>query len=166
MIKINETLISETSQKAKLNPRRRMNLNFHKEDSATLQRMLNALEPDTYIQPHKHENPDKAEVFFVLRGRILVLEFDDDGNITEHIVLDAIKGNYGAEIAVRTWHSIISLEAGSVAYEVKDGPYNVAIDKNFAPWAPSESNDTDSDSYAAGQAFNSKMLKNLGIDRA
>ena len=138
MIKINETFISTTSEKAKKSSRRRQNFNFHKEDSATLQRMLNALELDTYIQPHKHENPDKVEAFFVLRGRILVVEFDDEGNITEHIVLDSRKGNYGAEIAPRTWHTIICLEPGSVAYEVKDGPYNAAVDKNFAPWAPAE----------------------------
>jgi cupin fold WbuC family metalloprotein len=138
MIKINETFISTTSEKAKNNPRRRQNFNFHNENSATLQRMLNALELDTYIQPHKHENPDKVEAFFVLRGRILVVEFDDEGNITEHIILDSHIGNYGAEIAPRTWHTIICLEASSVAYEVKDGPYNAAVDKNFASWAPTE----------------------------
>lgn len=141
MIKINETFISTTSEKAKINPRRRQNFNFHKENSATLQRMLNALELDTYIQPHKHENPDKVEAFFVLRGRILVVEFDDEGNITEHIILDSHIGNYGAEIAPRIWHTIICLEASSVAYEVKDGPYNAAADKNFAPWAPTEGDD-------------------------
>lgn len=63
MIKINETFISTTSEKAKINPRRRQNFNFHKENSATLQQMLNAFELDTYIQPHKHENPDKVEAF-------------------------------------------------------------------------------------------------------
>jgi len=148
MIKINEIFISETSEKAKASPRRRMNFNFHKEDSARLQRMLNAMEPGTYIQPHKHENPDKVEAFFVLRGRILVVEFDDAGNISEHIVLDARSGDYGAEIAPRTWHTVISLENGSVAYEVKDGPYNVSTDKNFAPWAPSEG-DENCDAYIA-----------------
>ena len=148
MIKINEIFISETSEKAKASPRRRMNFNFHKEDSARLQRMLNAMEPGTYIQPHKHENPDKVEAFFVLRGRILVVEFDDAGNISEHIVLDARSADYGAEIAPRTWHTVISLETGSVAFEVKDGPYNVSTDKNFAPWAPTE-DDENCDAYIA-----------------
>ncbi|MCD6090895.1 MAG: WbuC family cupin fold metalloprotein, partial [Bacteroidales bacterium] len=71
MIKINEAFISVVSQKAKESPRKRINFNFHKEDTATLQRMLNAMEPGTYIRPHKHENPDKVEAFFALRGRIL-----------------------------------------------------------------------------------------------
>ena len=138
MIKINEEFIETTSAKAKTSKRLRMNYNFHKNPSATLQRMLNAIEPGTYIQPHKHENPDKVEAFFVLRGKILVVEFDDEGNIIDHIILDPKQGNYGAEIPPRTWHSIISLEKNSVAYEVKDGPYDVEIDKHFATWAPSE----------------------------
>ena len=138
MIKINEEFIEITSAKAKASKRRRMNYNFHKSPSDTLQRMLNAIEPDTYIQPHKHENPDKVEAFFVLRGKILVVEFDDEGNISDHIILDPLKGNFGAEIAPRKWHTIISLEKNSVAYEVKDGPYDANIDKNFAAWAPME----------------------------
>lgn len=138
MIKINEEFIEITSAKAKTSKRRRMNYDFHKSSSATLQRMLNAIEPGTYIQPHKHENPDKVEAFFVLRGKILVVEFDDEGNISDHIILDPLKGNFGAEIAPRKWHSIISLEKNSVVYEVKDGPYDEKIDKNFATWAPAE----------------------------
>ncbi len=161
MIKINEAFISETSEKALTNPRKRMNFNFHKEDAATLQRMLNAMEPDSYIRPHKHENPDKVEAFFVLRGRLLVVEFDNNGKITAHMILDAKKGNFGAEIAPRTWHTVLSLESGSVAYEVKDGPYDARVDKFFAPWAPMEGKDDES--RKRGIAFNTKILKELGL---
>lgn len=147
MIKINEDFINITSEKAKISERRRMNFNFHKKDSDTLQRMLNAMEPDTYIQPHKHENPDKVEAFFSLRGRIAVVEFDDEGNITDHIILDPVKGNFGAEIAPRTWHTIISLDEGAVAYEVKDGPCDAEVDKNFAPWAPDENDKEEAVEY-------------------
>jgi cupin fold WbuC family metalloprotein len=55
-----------------------------------------------------------------------------------HIILDRVLGNYGTEIPVRTWHTLIVLEDGSVVYEVKDGPYSPVDDKNFAPWAPEE----------------------------
>jgi len=156
MIKINEKFIEITSAKAKTSQRRRMNFNFHKNPSATLQRMLNAIEPGTYIQPHKHENPDKVEAFFVLRGKILVVEFDDEGNIIDHIILDPKKGNFGTEIPPRTWHSIISLEKNSVAYEVKDGPYDAEIDKHFATWAPSE-DDPEALNY------NQEILERLSI---
>jgi cupin fold WbuC family metalloprotein len=138
MIKIDTFLLNQVSGEAKASPRRRKNYNFHKEYSDTLQRLLNAMDPLSYIQPHKHENPDKREIFFALRGRIAVIEFDALGNITEHILLDPLKGIYGAEIPERTFHTIIALEPGSVAYEFKDGPYNPVDDKNFAPWAPKE----------------------------
>jgi len=115
-----------------------MNYNFHEHYSDTLQRMLNAMEPLSYIQPHKHENPDKREVFFSLRGRILVIEFDESGNITDHTLLDPLSGNFGAEIPERTFHTIIALDPGSVAYEIKDGPFSPINDKNFASWAPIE----------------------------
>lgn len=157
MIKINEAFIDETSQKARVSTRKRMNYNFHPYPDDPLQRMLNAMEPDTYIQPHKHENPDKREAFFCLRGKILVVEYTDDGQIADHIILDPLTGNYGCEVAPRTWHSIISLQSGSVAYELKDGPYNPADDKQFAPWAPSEE-------QGGGLAFNQNVLSILGIE--
>ncbi len=156
MIKINNSILTETSKKAQSSARRRMNYNFHKEDAANLQRMLNAMEPNTYIQPHKHENPDKVEVFFVLRGRILLIEFNDDGKIIDHVILDPKQGNFGGEIPARTWHSLISLEEGSVAYEVKDGPYIPIEDKNFAAWAPAESD-------VNCLEYNHKLLNELGL---
>lgn len=157
MIKIDNNFIEETSQKAKQSARRRMNFNFHASADDTMHRMLNAMEPDTYIQPHKHENPDKSEAFFCLRGRLLVVEFSDEGKITDYIILDPQNGNFGCEIAPRVWHSIISLQSGSVAYEVKDGPYNPADDKHFAKWAPAEG-DPDT------KSFNIDLLKELGIE--
>lgn len=157
MKKINEDLLLKISEKAKKSVRRRMNYNFHPEDADILQRMLNALEPDTYIQPHKHQNPDKVEVFMVLRGRILVVEFNDEGDITDHLLLDATMGNYAAEIAPRTWHTIVCLEKGTVAYEVKNGPYNPTDDKMFASWAPPEG-----DPECA--AYNANILDQLKID--
>ncbi len=138
MIKIDDELLDQVTLKARVSPRLRMNYNFHSGPEDTMQRMLNAMEPGTYLRPHKHENPDKREAFLALRGSLCIIEFNDTGEIIEHTILDTSKGSYGAEIPSRTWHSIISLESGSVAYEVKDGPYAVISDKNFATWAPAE----------------------------
>jgi cupin fold WbuC family metalloprotein len=140
MIKIDNIFIETISQKAKHSPRLRMNHNYHPQLDDLLQRMLNAMEPGTYIQPHKHEDPDKTEVFFCLRGRILLVEFNNQGEIIDSIELDTKNGNYACEIPPRTWHTVISLEPGSVAYEIKNGPYNPIDDKNFANWAPKEGN--------------------------
>jgi len=134
MIKIDNHLLSDLNNKAETSNRKRINHNFHKKNSDLLQRMLNAMEPDTYIQPHKHENPDKREVFLALKGRFVVVEFNESGEVIEYTILDPDKGNYGAEVAQGVYHTIISLEKNSVVYEVKDGPYDPETDKNFAPW--------------------------------
>ena len=138
MIRINNLLLDATTVQAKSIARRRKNFNFHKENSDTLQRLLNAMEPLSFIRPHKHEDPDKREVFLALRGRILVIEFNEAGNVEDYLILDPLQGNFGVEIPERIFHTIISLEPGTVAYEVKDGPYSPIDDKNFASWAPEE----------------------------
>lgn len=135
---VSDQLLDQLSQKAANLARQRLNLNFHQELADPINRMLNAFEPGTYIQPHKHENPDKREVFIILRGTLLMVIFDDSGNPTDFILLDPKKGTHAIEIPPRTWHSVISLEKGTVVYEIKDGPYLQAVDKNFAPWAPKE----------------------------
>jgi cupin fold WbuC family metalloprotein len=135
---ITNATLAELSQKAVEAPRRRMNLNHHDDLADPINRMLNAFEPGTYVQPHKHENPDKREVFIILKGSMVVVFFDDLGNANEFVLLDRDKGNYAVEIAPGTWHTIIALETGSVVYEVKDGPYSPLDDKNFASWAPKE----------------------------
>jgi cupin fold WbuC family metalloprotein len=138
MITIDNATLDALIQEAKVSPRKRKNLNFHKEPSDPLQRLLNAIEPGSYVQPHKHESPDKREVFMAVRGRLLVVEFDDEGKITDHTIIDAQQGPFVVEIAAKTWHTIVSLLNGSVVFEVKDGPYEAMSDKNFAPWAPKE----------------------------
>jgi len=140
MLKIvSPQLLDSMSEKAGAIPRRRLNYSFHDDLADPINRMLNAFEPGTYIQPHKHENPDKREVFIVLRGSLVVVLFDDSGNITEFVLLDADRGNYAVEIPPGIWHSVFSLVTGTVVYEVKDGPYLPINDKNFVSWAPKES---------------------------
>jgi len=138
MIHIDEILLNEIIAKAKASPRKRMNHNFHTYAGDTLQRMLNCLELGTYCRPHKHENPPKREVFIILKGTVAVLQFNNEGGIIETVILNNAKGQYGVEISPLTWHSIIALENESVVFECKDGPYEPASDKDFAPWAPAE----------------------------
>jgi cupin fold WbuC family metalloprotein len=123
----------------------------------TLQRMINSMQPGTYLRPHKHENPDKREVFIVLTGKFLVIEFDHEGNIRDHMILDPDTNQFAAEVNARTFHTVICLEPNSAAYELKDGPYNPIDDKNWAPWAPKEGDE-------GCEAYNQQLLKQLKIN--
>lgn len=156
MIKIDDQSIQTTIDKAQSAKRKRMNFNYHPVLEDPLQRMLNAIEPGSYVQPHKHEDPDKTEVFMILKGRMVVVEFDDEGHITDSMILDHKTGNYAAEIPPRTWHTIISLEEGSVAYEIKNGPYIPVNDKDFASWAPKEGDD-------GVESYLAKLKNQLGL---
>lgn len=138
MIKIDQSLIADLAEKARNSDRKRINFNFHKVPGDPLQRLLNVMQPGTYLQPHKHENPDKREVFIALTGKFLALEFDEQGNIADSMILDPLKGIFAAEVSARTYHTIICLEPDSAIYELKDGPYDPKDDKYFASWAPKE----------------------------
>ena len=136
MILIDKKLLDETTERAKQSPRLRMNYNFHESLDDPINRLINAMEPDTYLRPHRHKNPDKNEVFLMLRGKAALFLFDDDGNITEQVILDPEAEVYGGEIPCDVWHTLIVLESGSVVYEVKQGPFAPLSPENVAPWSP------------------------------
>ena len=156
MIKIDRKFTETLIEKAANSERRRTNYNFHTDLSDTLQRMLNVMNTDTYVCPHKHINPDKREAFILLKGKVLVVEFDDSGNKTDFVILDNENASYGCEIELKSWHTIICLQENTVIYEVKDGPYDVATDKVFAPWAPKEGD-------ANCLEYNRKLMVDLAI---
>ncbi len=138
MIIINKERLDALSKVASDSPRLRTIHCFHEGPEDTLQRMLNAIEPNSYICPHRHLNPDKREIFLLVRGSGAVFTFHDDGKISEFFILDVSQGNYGVEIPIGIWHTVIALEPETVFYEFKDGPYAPINDKDFAPWAPRE----------------------------
>ncbi|GHT72040.1 hypothetical protein AGMMS50239_41380 [Bacteroidia bacterium] len=121
---INQSLLDQTSEKAKSSERLRMNHNFHKDFNDPVNRMLNTLEPGTVIPIHRHLHPYKNETFIILRGELDVLLYKDDGSLLDCITLNASKGNYGIDIPGNVWHSLNVKESGTVIFEVKQGPFS------------------------------------------
>lgn len=138
MIKIDDSIINNLLAEGRTSQRKRKNFNFHPDASDPMHRMLHSTNTDTYVQPHKHEDPDKTEAFIILKGKVLIVEFNEEGTIIDHLIMDPEAGNYGAEIPPRVWHTLITLEDDSLIYEVKNGPWDPADDKFFATWAPEE----------------------------
>jgi len=120
-MQINTELLDNLSEKAKTNERLRMNFNFHTSPEAKSQRLLNAVEMDSVIPIHRHKNT--AETYILLRGKIRVAFYNEDGDITELFDLDPTAGNYGIDIPQGQWHSLEVQAPDSVIFEVKDGPY-------------------------------------------
>ncbi|HUS17319.1 MAG TPA: WbuC family cupin fold metalloprotein [Chloroflexia bacterium] len=144
---IDRTLLDVATAAAQRDPRRRAILRYHELDEP-LQRMLNAVEPGSYVRPHRHADPPKVESFILLRGRAAIIRFDDAGTILEVATLAAGGPQHGVEIPPGAWHMLLALEPGTVFYETKNGPYDPTSDKDFAPWAPAEG-DRAADAYLA-----------------
>lgn len=118
---IDEQLIGEVVAQAKKSPRLRMNYNFHQSLSDKCHRFLNALEIGTQIPVHHHVTKD--ETFIILKGKVRVNTYNDNGEIIDSIVLSSESGRYGVDIPKNTWHGLECLESGSVIFEVKEGPF-------------------------------------------
>ena len=97
------------------------NYNFHQSLDDKCHRFLNAVEPGTEVPIHRH--PTKDETLVILRGKVKVSTYDDEGNVKEDIILCPEDGKYGIDIKKNVWHSLESLECGSVIFECKEGPF-------------------------------------------
>lgn len=135
MNRVDAARLARVIATAKSSPRRRMNDNLHAMDD-TVHRLLNATEPGTYVQPHRHAAPPKTETLWLLSGRGAILTFGDDGEVTECAILGQRGESLVVEIPPATWHTLIALESGTVWFEVKEGPYAPLPPQDIAPWAP------------------------------
>ncbi len=135
---INRALLDEVSRAAREDPRRRRNRNFHADEASPCNRLLNAIEPDSYIRPHCHANATKDESILCVRGKLGAIFFDRDGTITETATLKAGGDTIGVDIAHGTFHSLVALEPGTVFFEAKAGPYEALTEDEVGSWAPAE----------------------------
>jgi len=117
---IDEKLIASVVNEAKKSPRLRMNYNFHQSLSDKCHRFLNALEPGTFIPVHHH--PTKDETFVILKGKVRVTIYNDQGEVLESCIVSQADGTYGVDIPKNTWHGVECLEP-SVLLECKEGPF-------------------------------------------
>jgi cupin fold WbuC family metalloprotein len=135
---LSKDLLEGAIAASRSSPRRRIIQPFHRHESATLHRMFNAVQPDSYIPPHRHLEPPKAESWIVLRGALAFFTFDDQGAITGCLEIRAGGEIFGVDLEPGVYHTFFALEPDTVVFEVKDGPYSPATDKAFPDWAPRE----------------------------
>ena len=96
------------------------------------------MEPSSYVRPHRHLDTTKDETFLRIRGSFGLLLFDENGEVTAKALMRQGGDVIAAHVPHSVFHAIVSLEPGSIFFEVKAGPYDPALDKDWAPWAPPE----------------------------
>ena len=134
---LDQALFAQLSSQAAANPRLRQHHNFHQMDDPC-HRLAVGLQPGTYIPPHRHLAADKAEALLVLKGRLGLLVFSDSGAVLTQRVLAAGSDCVGVDLPPGVFHALVVLEADSVLFECKAGPYRPIGDGELAHWAPRE----------------------------
>ena len=130
---IDKKVLDELTAQAKVNPRLRANLDLRDSAEDTSQRMLNAIEPGTVLPIHRHKAT--SETCICIRGHFEEYFYDDEGRLTETI--DMVPGGNVINIPIGQWHSLRSLESGTVLFEAKNGKYEpLAEDEVFSTTHP------------------------------
>ena len=129
-MRIDQTLLDELTEQAKASPRLRMNYDLRNSEADQSQRMLNAIEPGSVIPIHRHQK--SSETVVVVRGKVEELLFDELGRRADETIELSHDGPcYAINVPIGQWHTLHSLESGTVIMEVKDGPYEPMLTEDI-----------------------------------
>ena len=136
-VKISPTqaILDDLTAKAKESPRLRMNYDLRNSAEDESQRMLNAIEPESVVPIHRHQK--SSETVVCLRGRVVEEYYQEvqgsgfkvqgvqepKAELVERIELSPNGPVVALNIPAGQWHTLRSLESGSVILEVKDGKF-------------------------------------------
>lgn len=125
---IDEDLFRMLESQAHDAPRLRMNYDLRNSEEDDSQRMLNVWLPGSKLVVHRHQNSN--ETVLLLRGKMDVVLYNDDGTEAERYHMGGDSGVCGINIAKGCWHSV-EVEELAVTFTGKEGA-----------WAPNAKEDT------------------------
>lgn len=155
-------LLVTLADQARHHPRLRQNYNFHTL-SDKVQRMLNMLQPGTYIRPHRHlrSDGDGFEFFLVLQGALGILLFDAQGQVRHQEILTVAGSVWALELPEGTYHTLVALLPDTVILELKEGPYQPNHDKDFLAQFPAEGTTAAQDWVQLWHSYFEKFMAEL-----
>lgn len=136
MKRLTRTLLDELAAKAAGSPRRRTHHELHEGPHDLVQRFVVVCAAGSYFRPHRHAT--RSELATVLRGRLDVLWFDDDGRVLERECFGEGCDAFAWESPAGSWHTLVPASDVGAFLEVKQGPYEPGTSAEFAPWSPAE----------------------------
>ena len=131
--------------------KRRARINAHPDSDDQLHEMIIAIEPGSYIRPHKH--PGKSEAFHIIEGAVDIVVFDEAGDIARVVSLAAQGGStpFYYRMSEPHFHTLIIRSDLLIVHEITNGPFRPE-GTVFAAFAPEEG-DT-----AAAMNFQTSLL--------
>ncbi|MEK6917453.1 MAG: WbuC family cupin fold metalloprotein [Nanoarchaeota archaeon] len=148
MESVNQKIIDDLLEEARKDPRLRKAKALKPADYTGVRPLLNAMLPGTYVRPHRHgERLD--EYWLVLRGKLAPIYFTDEGDIKNYEIVSESSRDVSSLVYIpeKNFHSLVVIDNPAVILEITQGPYDPKIYKEFAPWAPLESDIEGSKKY-------------------
>ena len=142
MLNLSNDLLDGLVRRAEDSPRSRQFFNIHQHHDEPCQRLLNAINIGSYIQPHRHIDSGKKELLVALKGKFALITFSDQGELNDFTFfatekyLDHATTSSGIELDCGCWHTVIAIKPNSVLLEVKAGPFDMSVAKDCSPWSP------------------------------
>lgn len=133
---ITEYNLKALIRKADQHESRRKSFQF-REQPVSMQQMVNALIPGTYIPPYKHKSPNQATLFTILSGKVAIMRFSDIGVIEQVCILDEVGSVKVVNVPSNTYHTILPMQPSAIL-QVVQGPCDPKTHTQTAPWAPAE----------------------------
>jgi len=146
--------IAVLRQAVRNTPKRRVRINAHPGSDDELHEMIIAIEPGSYIRPHKH--PGKSEAFHIIEGQVDIVVFSEAGEVERIVSLAAKGGRYPFYYRMSTphFHTLIIRSDLLVVHEITNGPF-LPTGTVYAAFAPEES-DT-----ASAAVFQANLVKRV-----
>lgn len=134
---VDQHVLDVLTARAKASQRLRQHQNLHGSYQDPCQRLLNAVEPGSYLRPKRDVSVPRDKLLVALRGSFALVRFDDNGSIIgiTEFAAGSIAG-VAVEVAPTCWSTVVSMKTGSVLLEVRPGPFDPDHLGDFAPWAP------------------------------
>ena len=139
-------------------PKRRARINAHPGHDDALHEMIIAIEPASYIRPHRH--PGKSEAFHIVEGEVDIIVFRDDGAIDEIVSLGEKGGlrPFYYRMSEARFHTLIIRSDLLIVHEITNGPFRPE-GTTYAAFAPGE------DDRAAAAAFQADLVERVAAFR-
>ena len=136
--KVRGSDIEFLKRKSLKNIKKRVRLCSHPGIDDALHEMIIVHHKGNYIPPHKH--PGKSESFHIVEGCLMVVVFDDNGDIHDVIEMSerkVMEGLFYYRLSKSLFHTVIPCSSIVVFHETTNGPFR-RQDMIFAKWAPGE----------------------------
>ncbi len=131
-LKIDKEYIACLKSLAKKNSEKKCTMCLHDDTRAHVHEMINVYPGGVYIRPHSH--PFKTETKIIIEGKLLVVIFDNKGDISDEFVMEK-DGIFTFRMDKGMIHTNIPL-TDVVFHEIVEGPFVGHDDSVFPEWAP------------------------------